>query len=259
MSTHRQARDAGRRTPVRRAVATRQSASGPGDRVCNARDVATYFREDCRTLRDSLQLEMVVAQYVLRMHEVTSPEGIPVGDAVSAGVVTALEDHGDPLAHAILRGLAYLGVGEASDRSADAVARLSECGVKLPGKFRDVTQSYASGAWRERGHDGEYAFFADFEFAHSPGHSLALFVEPRHGGVIKHIGLMPPISDLGPDDPFHPATMEALDIVDAGELLSKLLDRSYPRSILDFTDDYRVVIAAARARSMQRGVAAEAA
>ena len=62
--------------------------------------MAIYFREDCRTLRDSLQLEMVVAQYCLQIRDVRTTAGVPVGDAVGVGVVAELEGHGDPLSHA---------------------------------------------------------------------------------------------------------------------------------------------------------------
>src|SRR4051794_198176 len=108
---------------VLHARPTRQSASGPGDRVASPRDVARFFRDDCRTLHDSLQLEMVVAQYILRMCEVETPEGVPIGDATCAGVIADLERHGDPLSHSILRALAYLGSGDVATRAADAAAR----------------------------------------------------------------------------------------------------------------------------------------
>ncbi|MEA2409666.1 MAG: hypothetical protein QOC77_227 [Thermoleophilaceae bacterium] len=204
-------------------------------------DLAAHFREDCRTLRDSLQLEMVVAQHA-------------AGGAISAGVIAELERHGDPLSHAILRGLAHLGTGETAERSAGAVALLAEHGVGLPLEFVDVAGARALGAWRATagGFDGEYALFADFEHPLGVRHALALFVEPRHGGVVKHIGLTNPVSVLDPDDPFHPSAMDALGVAEAGALLRAVLDRSFGPA-LDRTDDYRAVIAAARARSMEAG------
>ena len=72
-----------RNNPIRQAAATKPSASGPGDRIADSGDIAIYLREDCRPLADSLQLEMVVAQYDLRLRDVESPQGIPVGDAAS--------------------------------------------------------------------------------------------------------------------------------------------------------------------------------
>jgi hypothetical protein len=214
--------------------------------------VAFHFREDCRALRDSLQLEMVVAQYHLRMRDVLTPEGVPVGAALSAGVIGELERHCDPLSHAILRGLAHLGTGDAAKRSADAVARLAEHDVGLPLAFADVAGARALGAWRATGSgsDGEYALFVDFEHSLGAGHSLALFVEPRRGGVIKHIGLMNPMSDVDPADPFHPSAMATVGIATAGALLHKLLDRSFGPTLAG-TDDYRVLIAAAHARAME--------
>src|SRR4051794_39964986 len=211
MSELPQVQNADRPSPIRKAAPTRRSASRPGDRIASARDVARYFREDCRTLRDSLQLEMVVAQYCLRLSSVLTPEGVPAGDALSAGVIAELERAGDPLSHVILRTLAHLGDGEVKRRSADAVARLGERGVGVAAKFADATHARAIGAWRERGEGGEYAFFIEFE--HSPGrrHALALFVEPRHGGVIKHLFLMHSMGELDPDDPFHPSTMETVE------------------------------------------------
>ena len=227
------------------AVRTRLSASGPDDRVTGARGVAGFFREDCRPLRDSLQLEMVVAQYAIRMRDVRSPEGIPVGKATTAGVIAELELIGDPLSHAILRALAHLTTGDAGRRSAEAVARLGERGIELPAKFGDVAAARATGAWRATGgaHHGEFAFFVDFEHPLGTRHAVALFVEPR--GTVKHIGLIAAISDLKPDA-FHPDEMESLGTPAAAELLRELLDRTYGTD----TDDYRVVIAAARARSI---------
>src|SRR4051812_40760591 len=135
MSQQQQAPDA--RSSIRKAVPTLQSSSGPGDRIAGAREVAGFFREDCRGLRDSLQLEMVVAQYHLRMSDGLTREGVPIGDALGAGVVAELERHGDPLSHAILRGLAYVGIGETATRGADAVARLAEHGVGITARFGD--------------------------------------------------------------------------------------------------------------------------
>ena len=259
MNKHRQVQHAGRRSPIRKATPTRQSSSGSGDRIASAREVAGYFREDCRALRDSLQLEMVVAQYDLRMRGVRSPEGIPVGDAMSAGVAAQLERHGDPLSHAILRGIGYLGTGQTAKRGADAAARLDDLGVGLPPAFADVAEARALSAWRatEGGRAGEYALFVDFEHPLGARHSLALFVEPRHGGVVKHIGLMSAMSALDPNDPFHPSKLDAFATTAAGVLLQELLDRTFG-PLLAGTDDYRVLIAAARARSMvQEGVAVE--
>ena len=221
------------------------------DRIANARDRAVYFREDCRALRDSLQLEMVVAQYDLRMRDLRTPEGLHVGDVVIAGVVAELERCRDPLSHAILRGLAYLGTGDAAKRSAEAVAGLAERGVGLLPEFTDVAEARAVGAWRatEGGRAGEYALFVDFEYPLGARHSLGLFVEPRRGGILKHIGLMNPMSDVDPDDPFHPSAMDSIEVAAAGALLREVLDRSFGAFRSD-VDDFRVLIAAARARSM---------
>ena len=221
-------------------------------RISHAGEVAGFFRRDCKPLRDSLQLEMVAAQYQLRMDGVRSPEGIPVGEAVCAGVVAELEDHGDALSHAILRALAHLGTGDTVTRSADAAARLGERGVGLPPKFADVAQTRAGGAWRdtEGGHEGEYCLFFDFVYPQGAGHALALFVEPRDGGTIKHLGLIQPMSEIK-----YPGVMEELEIPAAGALLTELLDRSYPLP-LQSDDDFRVLIAVARARTCVQQVGA---
>ena len=215
-------------------------------KVSHAGEVAGFFRDDCRPLRDSLQLEMVAAQYQLQMDGVCSPEGVPVGPAVCAGVVAELEGHGDALSHAILRALAYLGTGDTARRSADAVAQLAERGVGRPPKFADVAQARAGGAWRvsEGGYEGEFCHFFDFLYPQGTGHALALFIEPRHGGTVKHIGLLQPMSEIE-----YPGPMEELEIPAGGALLKELLDRSY-RPSLELNDDYRVLIAAARARAM---------
>src|SRR4051795_7927168 len=139
-----------RNNPIRHAAATKPSASGPGNRIASSGDIAIYFREDCRTLADSLQLEMVVAQYDLRLRDTATAQGIAVGDAVSAGVIVELEGHGDELSHAILRGLAHLGTGERSARSAAAAERLTDRGVGLPETFADVGEAEPIAAWRDR-------------------------------------------------------------------------------------------------------------
>ena len=223
-----------------------------GDRIASAREVANFFRDDCRTLRDSLQLEMAVAQYAVRMRDVMSPEGLPVGDVVTAGVIAHLERKGDPLCHAILRGLEHLGTGDMAKRSGDAVARLAERGVELPARFEDLGQARAVGAWRDTDGalEGEFSLFVDFEFPRGTRHALLVFVEARHGGVIKHIGLTKPMSELD-----YPNEMEPLEIPAAGALLNQVIERTYSRGI-DDTDDYRVLIAAARARAMESGGAA---
>ena len=257
MSTQRQIRrNADRRSPIRKATATRPSASGPGDRIASARDIAIYFREDCRPLRDSLQVEMVAAQYHLRLREVRTSQGVPVGDAASAGVVAELEGHGDPLSHAVLRAFAHVATGEPAERAAEAVARLDERGVELPRKFADVADARVIGAWRatEGGARGEYALFLECEHPLGRRHSIAVFVEPRRGGVLKHIGLMDSMSALREDDPFHQSRIESLDVGVGGALLREVLERSFEPELAD-TDDYRVLIAAARARTAERQTA----
>ena len=201
---------------------------------------------------------MVVAQYYLRIRDVRTTGGVPVGDVVGGSVVAELEREADSLSHAILRGLAHLGAGEAAKRSAEAVTRLTEQAIGLPQQFADVCKASALGAWRTRasGLDSEYALFADFEHPRGVGHAVALFVDPRRGGVVKHLGLLSPISEMGPGDPFHPEAMETVGISAAGAQIGELLERSYAESAVH-SDDFRVLIATARARSMvPEGVAA---
>jgi hypothetical protein len=238
-----------RNQPIIKAGATKLSASGPGDRIAHSGDIAIYFREDCRTLADSLQLEMVVAQYDLRLRDIATPQGIPIGDAASASVIAELERHGDELSHAILRALADLGTGERGTRSAEAAERLAERSIELPDTFADVGATRALGAWRDTrdAYPGEYVLFVDFEHPQGRRHGVAVFVEPR--GTVKHIGLMPPATDHDPDDPFHPSALESLPIATAGEILGDAIQRTWGES-LELTDDYRAIIAAARARSI---------
>ena len=227
------------------------SASGPGDRVASTRDIAIYFREDCRPLRDSLQLEMVVAQYCVQIRDVRSTSGVPVGDSVGAGVIAELEGHGDPLSNAILRGIADIGAGDVAKRAADAAARLAERTVGVPTEFADVGKARALGAWRtsEGAFEGEFVLFAEYEHPRGRRHSVALFVEPRRGGTVKHMGLIGPMDELGGTDPFHPSAMETVDLRDAGALIRQLLERSYGPSAAH-TDDFRALMALARARAM---------
>ena len=63
---------------------------------------------------------------------------------------------------------------------------------------------------------------------------------------------MGPMSELDGDDPLHPSGLETVDSATAGALLHSLLDRSFGRSLVA-SNDYRVLIAAARARSMGHG------
>jgi hypothetical protein len=226
----------------------------------NAREIATCFREDCRTLRDSLQLEMVVAQYCLRLRDAVTDEGVPVADALSAGLISNLEHDGDPLAHALLKALAHVGTGDVRERSRHAAARLAGSGIHQPPQFFDVGDSRAAGAWRstEGGFAGEYVLFVDFEYPLGAAHALALFVEPAAGGSVKHIGLMHPVRDLPADAPFHPGAMEALDLPEAGELLAEVVERTFGPDLAG-TDDFRVLIAAARANSMRAAAGSTAA
>jgi hypothetical protein len=244
MSEQQQVPDAG---PIQRAHPTRQSASGPDDRIASAEAIARWFLDDCRAVDDTLQVEMVVAQYLVRMRDTCTPQGVPVGDALTASVIADLEQRRQPLAHVLLRALAHLATGDAATRAADAVARLAEQGVGLSQRFADVATARPLGAWREHGDATEQALFA--EFVHplaGRAHSIALFVRD---GVARHIGLMPSAYQLDPGDPFHPDALEPLDLPEAGELIASALTRAYGRD-WERSDDYRVVIAAARARTM---------
>lgn len=246
MSQRQQSPHRGRPRPPFKASPTKKSASGPGDRIASSRDVAIYLREDCRTLGDSLQLEMVVAQYLLGIAEARSPQGVPVSDAVGAGVVANLEREGDALSHAILRGLAHLGSGDVAARATAAASRLADAIAGLPRQFADVGKAVATGAWRAGGDiEGECVLFAEFEHPSGRRHTIAMYVEPDLG-TIKHIGLVAPMDEFSPGGPFDPARLEALEIAAAGELLRGLLERTYGSPVTD-TDDFRVLIAAARA------------
>jgi hypothetical protein len=216
----------------------------------SARDVAIYFREDCRALRDSLQLEMVVAQYLLQIRDIVTTADIPAGDVVGPSVLLELERERDPLSHAILRGVAHLGAGEMANRGTEALRRLTEANTGLPQQFADVGKATPVSAWRATdGFDGEYVLFAEFEHPRGRRHSIALFVVPRRGGVVKHIGLLGPLSELDGDGPFHPDALEPVKPSVAGQLMREVLERSYGPDAAE-SDDHRVVIALARARSM---------
>lgn len=159
-----------------------------------------------------------------------------------------LERRGDPLSHVILRGLAHLGTRDLARRSADAAARLGEQGVGLRRAFADVGGARATGAWRASEAGGDYALFVEFEHPLGAAHSIALFVEPRRGGVVKHIALLHAMNDLDLDDPFYPSGMDTVEIPTGAALLREVLDRSFGPEAAG-TDDFRVLIAAARARS----------
>ncbi len=226
----------------------------------NAREIAACFREDCRTLRDSLQLEMVVAQYCLRMRDAVTPERLPVGNALSASVISSLERDGDPLALAILKALAHIGCGDARDRSRHAAARVAGAGIGLAAPFSDVCGASAVAAWRstEGAFAGEYVMLVDFEYPRGAAHALALFVEPRGGGRVKHIALTSPVRDLPSDAGFHAEAMEPLEIPDAGELLAEAMERAFGTDLAK-AEDFRVLIGAARVGSMQAAPAGGAA
>jgi hypothetical protein len=247
MSHQPHTRQLDRDAPFRQAP-TRSSASGPSH-IASTRDVAIYFREDCRDLRDALQLEMVVAQYVLRIRDVRSSAGIAVGEAVGTGVVAELEGFGDPLSHAILRGLAHLGRGEIARRSSEAAARLAERETGMLRQFADVGETSPVGTWRMLGEvEGDEVLFGEFEHRLGRRHTVALFVDPRGGGTVKHLGLLGPTSELDPDEPLHPSFMEELAIPAGLELIRDALERTYGPDGAE-SDDFRVLIALARANS----------
>jgi hypothetical protein len=243
--------------PIRRATGTRPSAAPPREHIASSRDIAIYLREDCRDLDDSLQVEMVVAQYVLRLRDVRSSAGVAVGASASAGVVAELEGHGDALSHAILKAFAQLAAGHIAARAAEAVARLAERSVGLPRRFSDVACAVPLDAWRtsEGAHPGESVLFADFEHPLGRRHSIAMFVEPRGGGRVKHLGLMEAVRDLEEDGPFAPDAMESLPLAEAGTLMAGALERAYGPDGRD-SDDFRVLIATARARTLAATIAA---
>ena len=193
---------------------------------------------------------MVVAQYCLRMRDVRTPEGVAVGRAVALAVVAELEGHGDELSHAILRGLAHLATGETAARSAKAAERLAANGVGVPPEFSAVGKAEPIGAWRtcEGGHPGEYVLFAEFEHPRGPRHTIALFVQPRGAGTVKHLALLGPMDSNELEGPFHPDAMEPLEIPAAGELMRELLARTYGPPAAG-TDEFRVLIAEARAQA----------
>jgi len=138
-----------------------------------------------------------------------------------------------------------------AQQSAEAIARLRERAVDLPKPFADVGKAKAIGAWRthDAEFDGEYALFADFEYPRGADHAIALYAEPKRGGVVKHIGLLSAMRDLEPYEPVHPSAMEPLDIPEAGAVIAQLLERTYG-PLAEETDDFRVLVAAARAKSI---------
>ena len=57
------------------------------------------------------------------------------------------------------------------------------------------------------------------------------------------------MNELDSDGPFHPNALETIDISAAGALIREVLERTYgPRAAA--SDDFRVLIASARARSI---------
>ncbi len=196
-----------------------------------------------------MQLEMVVAQYCLRIRDVRNSAGISVGDSVGIGVVAELEGFGDPLSAAILRGLAHLASDDIARRSSEAAGRLAERETGMLRQFADVGKAKAIGAWRMLGDvDGEQVLYAEFEHPRGRRHTIALFVHALGGGTVKHIGLLGPTSELAPDQPLHPDNMEELEIPDGLTLIGDVLERTYGPGGAE-SDDFRVLIAFVRAAS----------
>ena len=217
----------------------------PGRVLAATRELAHCFIDDCRGAADALELELIVAQYLPRFNGGLELHGTGALEAL----LGELERRGDHVSHAALRALWYLGTGELQRLSADAAARLGERGVGLPLRLADVGLVRPTGAWRapRGGNRGEYALFVEFEHPRAPTHSLAVLVDPRRGGLVKHLALLRPMDDLGDDGPFRPEALEKLDLGVARELMRDLLVRTFGRGTAG-TDDYSVLIAAARAR-----------
>lgn len=222
-----------------------QLAHEPELVLAATRELAHCFLDDCRGATDALELELIVAQYLPRFNGGLELHGMEALEAL----LGELERRGDRISHAALRALWYLGTGDLQRLSADAAARLGERGVGLPLRLADVGLVRPTGAWRATrgGHRGEYVLFVEFEHPRGPTHSLAVFVEPRRGGVVKHLALLQPMNDLGDDNPFRPEVLENLELDVAGPLLRDVLVRTFGRGTAG-TDDYRVLVAAARVR-----------
>jgi hypothetical protein len=219
--------------------------------VANASEIAEFLREDTRLLQRTMQLDLVVAQYLIRVRDAVTAEAVPVGPAPLLGLIEGLERAGDGLSRAILATIAELAVGEPAAKSREAAERLAARGLQPPGRFRAVGSAQALDAWVLRD-AGESCLAIEFEHAGGARHAvLAFVVDQSRGGYAKHVAITGSMWDLDDEAPFHPGRIESSPVESIALEMSAALDAVDPATGRPASQggDFRALIAAARARA----------
>jgi hypothetical protein len=190
----------GRSLPARAARRHADGPDGPVPVAC-ATEIAAFLRDDTRQLGRTMQLELVVAQYLVRLRDAVTPAGEPLGPRPVLPLVEDIEAYGDGLSRAILATIADLADGDVAVAAADGAARLAERGLQYPARFRAVGSARALEAWTLRD-GGESCLTIEFEHADRARHSVMAFVAPE--GHAKHVAFAGSAWDIDPEAPFHP-------------------------------------------------------
>jgi hypothetical protein len=240
----------GRSLPGRSAKRHHPGPDGPVP-VANAAEIAEFLRDDTRPLGRTIQLELVVAQYLIRLRDAVTPDAVPIGPAPLLGLIEELDRAGDGLSRAILETVAELTDGEPASKSREAAGRLAARGLQYPARFRAVGSARALEAWAIR-EAGEACLAIEFEHADGARHAVMAFVvDPSRGGYAKHVAITASMWDLDDDAPFHPSRLEAAPVDLVARELRAALDAADPASGRPASqgDDFRALIAAGRVRA----------
>jgi hypothetical protein len=87
----------GRSLPGREAMRSKPGLDGGPVPVANATEVAGFLREDTHLLHRTMQLDLVVAQYLVRLRDAVTAKGVPLGGVPLLELIVDLEEYADGL------------------------------------------------------------------------------------------------------------------------------------------------------------------
>jgi hypothetical protein len=150
-------------------------------------------------------------------------------EALSRGLVGELEDRCDIPALITLRGLAAVAdpwLAQPSHAAAERVARTCRF---LPSWADQIGCAEATRALALDDHDdsGEIGLLIEFEYPNGDRHAIATYIDPRLGGVAKHVFLLQAI-DAIPDPG---KLLESMDLDDAKARMRAALEITPPDGV----------------------------
>ena len=177
-------------------------------RIDPAVEAAAALATYCDAVDAAIHVERRISRFLPFWADQSGSFDLAGVDHLATGLVEELEGMDDTPAWIVLRGLASVADAWLADPARAAADRIEP--RLVPGWAGEIGKARAIGALELTGGEpGESGLLIESAYPSGDRHAIATYIDPRLGGIAKHIFLLQPI-DAAPDGP-----LDAIDLDDA--------------------------------------------